>query len=236
MNNDADLKIDVTFDFRSDSNGGDPDAKSPTLHNYHKLLWSKKLPNGKFLLLDEKLKNTTDSCEYIFGSDSIIHSFSRWAKYQHIIKQIDPKEIEEFRRMGYTMAGMIIFPKNRINNCQSINMARGCNQRIMDRFDLTLECIRRFYNNENSPLTNCFNNYSTFFELFVDFRSYVNFFLLQDLVTDDYNKIKFYHPFNDFEVSPLPKTVDEYHEYKRKNLEFINNRNKRIKDWAIHNL
>ncbi len=228
--------IDITFDFRSDSNGGDPDAKSPTLWKYHRLLWSKKLPNGKELLLDDKLHNIADSCEYTFGSDSIIHSFSRWAKYQHIIKQVDEKEIEEFRHLGYTMGGMLIFPKNRINNCQSINMARGCNQKIMDRFDLTLECIRRFYNKEKSPLTNCFNNYSAFFEMFIDFKGYVDFFILQDLVSADYTQIKFYHPFTNFEGSPLPQTLDEYLKYKSKNIEFINNRNKRIEKWANENL
>ena len=30
--------IDITFDFRSDSKGKDPDAYSPTLNAYHKAL------------------------------------------------------------------------------------------------------------------------------------------------------------------------------------------------------
>lgn len=38
--------IDITFDFRSDSKGKDPDAYSPTLNAYHRALWSKELPNG----------------------------------------------------------------------------------------------------------------------------------------------------------------------------------------------
>ena len=37
--------IDITFDFRSDSSGKDPDSYSPTLNAYHKTLWSKQLPN-----------------------------------------------------------------------------------------------------------------------------------------------------------------------------------------------
>lgn len=228
--------IDITFDFRSDSNGGDPDAKSQTLWKYHRLLWSKELPNGKNLNINEKLKNTTDACDYIFGSDSIIHSFSKWIKYQHIISLVDEKEIEDFIKLSYSMGGMIIFPKTRINNCQSINMARGCNQKIMDRFDLTLECIRRFYANEKSPLTNCFNNYTHFFEMFVNFKGYVDFFFLQDLVSEDYSKINYFHPFNNFDESPLPQTVDEYKLYKKKNIAFINNRNIRIKEWADDNL
>lgn len=39
--------IDITFDFRSDARGRDPDAYSPTLNAYHKILWSKELPNGE---------------------------------------------------------------------------------------------------------------------------------------------------------------------------------------------
>ncbi|WP_113903400.1 DUF6994 family protein [Brevibacterium celere] len=34
----------------------------------------------------------------------------------------------------------------------TINGARGLHPRIVDRFDLTLECIRRHYRGEPSPL------------------------------------------------------------------------------------
>ena len=43
--------IDITFDFRSDSKGKDPDAYSPTLNAYHRALWSKELPNGEVMEL-----------------------------------------------------------------------------------------------------------------------------------------------------------------------------------------
>ena len=43
--------IDITFDFRSDSRGKDPDGFSPTLNAYHKALWSKELPNGEVMEL-----------------------------------------------------------------------------------------------------------------------------------------------------------------------------------------
>ncbi len=46
--------IDITFDFRLDTpEGKDPDAHSPTLRRYHKLLWSKPLPNGVVFTLDD---------------------------------------------------------------------------------------------------------------------------------------------------------------------------------------
>jgi len=56
--------------------------------------------------------------------------------------------IENYTHLSYTIGGFIIFPKKR----WSINQARGCNPYIIDRFDLTLDCIRKYYNNENSPL------------------------------------------------------------------------------------
>lgn len=40
------MMIDITFDFRMDAGGRDPDTYSPTLRRYHRLLWSRQLPNG----------------------------------------------------------------------------------------------------------------------------------------------------------------------------------------------
>lgn len=46
--------IDTSFDFRTDTPPGkDPDSHSPKLKAYHKLLWSKTLPNGKAFNLDD---------------------------------------------------------------------------------------------------------------------------------------------------------------------------------------
>ena len=55
--------------------------------------------------------------------------------------------IEDFIHRTYTIGGSIIFPKE-----NSINRARGVNPFIKDRWDLTLECIRRYYKNDSSPL------------------------------------------------------------------------------------
>ena len=63
---------------------------------------------------------------------------------------------------------------------------RGCNHKIGDRFDLNLECIRGHYLRGDNPLSFTLSSYGAFFDLFEDFRGYVNFFLLQDLVGDDY--------------------------------------------------
>ena len=110
----------------------------------------------------------------------------------------------------------------------TINGSRGVNHKIQDRFDLTLECIRRFYLKKNSPLTDTFNRYSSFFNLFQDFKGYVDFFLLQDLVDENYLTIKFWYPFESFDNPPLPKNVSEYHVYRKNLIKYIHKRNNRI--------
>ena len=79
----ATSQIDVTFDFRSDTPGypaRDPDAYSPTLRAYHKLLWSKRLPNGEMLLLDDTtqhyLYHRSGLGEFVLTSDTVIPCFT----------------------------------------------------------------------------------------------------------------------------------------------------------------
>ena len=42
------------------------------------------------------------------------------------------------------------------------------------------------------------------------FRGYVDFFLSQDLVTDDYSAVTFCMPFDDFKTHSVPKDFDTY--------------------------
>ena len=87
-------------------------------------------------------------------------------------------------RIGYTIGGMMLFPGNRVGGKMTINGARGFHPRIKDRFDLTVECIRRHYRDEPSPLSDTLARYADFFGLFGDFQGYVEYFLLQDLVSE----------------------------------------------------
>ena len=123
---------------------------------------------------------------------------------------------------------MMIFPANRISGKMTINGARGFHPRIKDRFDLTVECIRRHYLGLTSPLSETLERYTDFFRLFEDFRRYIEFFLLQDIATDDFAAVKFFKPFESFGVSPLPTTKEEYMSYKKLAIEFIEARNCRI--------
>lgn len=226
--------IDIKFDFRDDTPPGkDPDSYSPTLRSYHKHLWSKPLPSGiPFDLVDTNpgayLYHHSEIGEFFLSSDSAIHSFSKWASMAHIMSQFKDGEIEAFRSLGYTIGGMMLFPGNRIDGKATINGARGFHPLIKDRIDLTLECIRRHYNNETSPLEDVLSRYSEFFALFQNFKGYADFFLLQDLVNKDYSEIKFFMPFENFKTPAVPKTFEAYCLYKDKAMNFINRRNQRI--------
>ena len=224
--------IDITFDFHADSYGKDPDAHSPTLKKYHKILWSKSLPNGKiFNLRDAKsgayLYHKSERGQFFLGSDSISHSYKYHKRKQWLTRQI-PEAVNQVYSAGSTIGAYIIFPNNKINNKQTINGAHGCNGKIDDRFDLTLECIRRFYLGLPSPLYDVFLRYQDFFGLFRDFRGYIDFFLLQDLVTENYAQIKFYLPFDNFMSSPNFHCVNDYLIYQERVIDFLNNRNSRI--------
>jgi len=228
--------IDMTFDFRSDAGGRDPDAYSPTLRKYHRLLWSKPVPAGGSLVLDKRLINQSELGRFEFTSDSIIHSFAHWARYQYIIKEIPAEDIEEFIHIGYSIGGMTIFPGNKVDRKHSINQARGTSPYIADRIDLTLECIRRYYLDIDSPLYACLCRYRDFSDLFVDFKGYIDFFMFQDMVSDDYNSIRFLHPFEEFQNYPLPPTVADYLTYKDHAIQFVQKRNERIRRWSEENL
>jgi hypothetical protein len=235
MNN-KNIFIDTKYDVRKDSNGLDPDKYSNTLKSYHKKLWSKLLPNGNYFDLHDDnpnfyLYHKSNLGEYFLSSDCIIHEYSRWKRMEHIVKQIPEKEITAFLDLSYTIGGFIIFPSNKVHSLPTMNQERGCNQKICDRIDLTLECIRLYYLGKDSPLRDTIHRYKNYFELFKDFKGYCKYFLLQDLISDDYLKINFFLPFNGFESSPLPDSIDEYYEYKKNNIKFVTNRNNRIKEY-----
>ena len=232
------LSIDTTFNFYSDSGGKDPDSHSPTLKKYHKLLWSKALPNGEIFTLTD-----TDSNSYLtyisaqekisLSSDSISNSYRDKKALSSIVQDLS-KEVEEFRNLGSTIGGYILFPNKKIEGKMTINGARGFNQKIADRFDLTLECIRLHYLGMSNPLQEVLTQNTAFFKLFESFAGYVDFFLLQDLVDVNYESIYFFTPIKKmFESSPLPANKEEYLQYMKSSTSFTAKRNERIKAWSL---
>jgi len=199
-------------------------------------LWNKRLPNGALFSLDDTTKHylhhKSELGEFFLGSDAVIPTFRKESRLSQIFAAIPTEEQESFLRVGYTIGGMMVFPAERVGRKMTINGARGFHPRIKDRFDLTVECIRRHYRREPSPLGEVLQRYDAFFRLFGDFRGYVAFFLLQDLVAEDCSSVKFFSPFNDFRTSPLPQDLDGYLSYRRFATEFIESRNRRIVQWS----
>lgn len=227
------MRIDTSYDVRTDAGGRDPDSHSATLRRYHKLLWSKKLPCGRLFELEEKvngayLYHQSELGTFSLSSDSVVPSFTRWKSLKHIIDQVPEEENEAFRTVGSTIGSTMIFPGNRIDGKATINGARGFTRKIADRFDLTLECIRRHYQDEASPLGGTLARYRDFFALFQDFEGYVDFFVLQDLVGADGSAIKFFMPFDDFNTPSVPSSVEKYVGYRQLSIAFVRARNLRI--------
>ncbi len=238
--------IDTSFDFTTDSphywdnfwqnnsgmggGGSDPDISSKTLQRYHQSLWSKVLPNGEMMNLKAGVgSNYLTWRDFRFGSDSIVVSFRHYKCYELItaVKEAIPdykQFVEYFVHQTYTIGGSIIFPKH----VNSMNQRKGCHPLIGDRWDLTLECIRRFYNGEDSPLYSVLHKDRAFYDLFVDFKGFVDYFFLQDCVEDDYSHVKIWLGKGDFTENPYPQTIAQYLQWIDTQLDFTAKRNLRI--------
>ncbi|WP_211223201.1 DUF6994 family protein [Propionicicella superfundia] len=233
--------IDTTFDFRIDTPPGrDPDAFSPTLRRYHRLLWSKPLPSGHVFDLDQSvpgryLSHSSELGDFTLSSDSVIPTYTRWVRMQAIVGQLPESEREEFRSLGYTMGGMMIWPGVPAGGRRTINVERGFNARIADRMDLTLECIRRHYRGLDSPMASTLIAYAKFFSLFESFEGFIDFFLLGDLV-DSSGAVRFFLPCDDFSTKATPGDIKSYRDYKRCTLAFVAARNSRIDEFSERSL
>lgn len=229
-------KEDYWNDYWSRNNGlggssWDPDSNSKVLRDYHRALWSRDLPNGMHMNLSEDL--TWNGMR--FGSDSIIVSFRY--KDQPLAEEIK-KALPDYKKFFYeyiqksnTIAGYTIFPKH----SGSMNQNRGTNHLIRDRWDLTLECIRRFYCNEQSPLSDTIEKDKEFYDLFVDFKGYIDYFFFNDCVSDDYRHVNIWIGDADFKESGLPKTTEEYFKYIEAEMSFLEKRRNRIQKHCTRN-
>lgn len=242
------MTIDTAFDFRTEAPHGDPDTDSPTLRLYHQLLWSKRLPSGASFELSDifprgYLYHGSELGEFFLSSDSVMTTFRNKSVVKPVIEQLPKSVIAEFNTKTYTIGAMMVFPSNKIDGLVTINVARGFHGSICDRFDLTVECIRRHYLDPGrtrdsrcfsgpNPLAPTLSRYTDFFNLFGDFRGYVRFFLLDDLVTEDLS-VKFFMPFDDFHSRATPMDVGTYDEYRRRSIEFVEARNNRIQQLNI---
>ncbi len=231
------MVIDTTFDFRTDAAGKDPDTYSATLCRYHQLLWSKPLPNGVLFELVPTSRppyyfsHNSEAGDFVLSSDAFIPDYTRYGVPKPVLEQFSAAEHDHFNAIGYTIGGLILWPANRIDRKWTVNQARGClRSSVGDRMDLTLESIRRHYRDAWSPLADVLARYRDFFAAFEDFRGYVDFWLLQDMITDDYSGVRFFTPFDEFRPPAIPQDLHTYREYRRRSIEFVEARNRRMTD------
>lgn len=224
--------IDVDYDFRTDASDRDPDTHSKTLRAYHRALWTKPLPSGEVLeLAASRAKpyltyQRSNGDAWVLTSDTMLNSHR--GKLGYLRPVLSDAEWAEYLFVGHTIGGRMVFPGLRVSGQQTFNQKRGTHPRIRDRFDLSLECIRRHYAGEPSPLDSSIALSRGFFELFVDFPGYVSFFLLDDYVNDDGEVALFAHH-DGFDTDPLPKTPGEYREYIVNQVAAAKRRNERIR-------
>jgi hypothetical protein len=159
--------------------------------------------------------------------------YIKWKRMESIIKKIPQEEIDKYLKIIYTIGNFIIFPRNQFDRKPTINSARGFNSPyIEDRFDLTLECIRLYYkgisNTLFNPLYDTLYRYKNYFDLFIDFKGFCEYFLLEDILLNNYSEIAFFLPFSGFSNNPCPSNVNEYYIFINNVIIFIKKRNKRI--------
>ncbi|HMM49584.1 MAG TPA: hypothetical protein PKE32_08255, partial [Miltoncostaeaceae bacterium] len=205
--------IETAFDAREDTPvGRDPDAHSPTLRRYHRLLWGRRLPNGRRFDLAESvpgryLSHRSALGDFALSSDAFVPTFTRWRRLAPIVSRLPEHGHERFRRIAPTIGAAIIWPATPRPDRQTINTARGISPLIADRPDLTVECIRRHYAGGTSPLSAVLTANSDYFALFDHFPGFVAHFLLQDLVTASADAVRFLLPFDDFHSAGWPREV-----------------------------
>lgn len=228
--------FDVKYQFhqcKTNNKKFDIDLHCRKIYEYHQRLWQKKLPNGANLKFQIKHKGGSfflldNKSGISFGSDSILHTYRHFKKgyIREVIEKFNVKETNKFYEEITSIGGYIIFPK-RIN---SLNQRRGTDALVKDRFDITLDSIRKYYQKDklDYPLKKVIEKDGEFFSWFMDFKSYVSFFYLDDLVNPKTDEILFFS-----EDKPLPRSKEGYLAYKDKVLFFLKNRNKRIKEAMI---
>lgn len=245
------IDIKHRFDIGYVENGIDPDKYSNELKEYHKILWSKMLPCGRVMNLQiDRATNRLVFDDFTFNPDSITHAFlytkrkynnqyekdivNSYAKCDFEIKNL----LDAYLLIDYVIAASIIFPLRGDDSKTgwTINRARGMSYVIHDRIDYTLECIKRFYQNREDntiPIYKSLVRYTRFFDLFVNFNGYVDFFFLNDLL-DKNGNVKSFTGVIDFS-KPFPYPQEEYKKYIKNVIQFVKNRSQRIEKWAKDN-
>jgi len=218
--------------------GADADKWSGLLRRAHQQLWSKPLPAGEDLVLrsDLTVSSPGQVQDLRLSSDTIASSHSAYRRCGIDVfwKALSVEERRRYDRGFYTIGGFTVFPRRPA----SLNQRRGTSHQINDRFDLTLECIRLYYEGVTevalNPLGDVLLVDAGFFDLFglgpAGFASYVDFFHLGSLVEN--GRVRWFDERDcldwNFSKVPLPRSLDAYIAYLKNVLCFVDSRNAEI--------
>lgn len=232
----------------------DPDAWHRGLRESHRILWSRPLRTGNSWSFRPKsgwyLKNAEprekEPAEWSVGSDNFATTHtSALPTMAAGIRGYDKKHLHAFCTIG----GYIVFPnglaQTRKTNARArkwtLNQARGCDPRISDRFDLTLEAIRLYFNGSTTrdanPIGDVLDAYGWFFDSFgkgaEGFDAYVDYFFLNPMVSGG-RVVALYGRDLDF-GSALPSCESTYRDYIENQSAVVKMRNELITRWWEQN-
>jgi hypothetical protein len=242
----------------------DPDSHSRRLRDWHRVLWTKPLPDGTTLDLVPYDHGLVDRDRDMFlKSDTAVPTWELQQEVQPFrdavqerLRQAGRGSIHDVGWRLYDMGAMVLFPGRQVDGQRTINQDKGwLRYSIADRLDLTVECIRLYYgflrdldpsdqdaaklpdgHQRINPLAPTLHRYQSFFALFGTFDHYVQFWLLQDLVTTSPSgtTVNFFgrgsseagHDF--MTTGALPTDAEEYEAYLLAADDFVVMRNQRM--------
>ena len=199
-------------------------------------------------IIDYVNSNIENTAEYRDLCKEIDENFSDAANLRHKPDKEQATDIFKnfiwcYLQKANTIGGFVLFPRHP----SSINSMRGCNSKIRDRFDLTLECIRRAYqenifdNEEINPLLGISSEDKKFFRMFGSFENYAKFFCLDESYDDKHNWVnetgQVLNLFDnqpldnwDFNKSEVLPTADNWWTFYRNIMDRLEARNKQIEE------
>ena len=114
-------RIKIEYDFRLDSNSGDPDTDSLKLYEFHSVLWNRKLSNKNNETLNLRILNK--SYGRLILKTNLTDNLSSDRMCPHFVGKYNGKldgwlsdnDKEKFQHKVRTIGGHIVFPAHRKN-------------------------------------------------------------------------------------------------------------------------
>ncbi len=205
----------------------DPCDDSLFLKKSIRKMFSRPLPNGQTMELEETSSGFRWN-DFRFGIDTVVPSFfstrNRNLSKAYALSETDFRDsVSEYIRETDLLGAYTIYPVHANSLIQCIYS----NNRIRGRWDFVLECVRRHYSGEDSPLYDCMRRDRLFYDLFVDFNGFIDFFYLNDFINSD-GTVKMLLQTELFEMNPVPRNWDEYKKWFGTNIELVKKRNSRM--------